>query len=172
MQLKELVAYTEERCRRERPIFYAGIYVGRDPREKKITFIRKDRPMRLLVGIIDGMYNLSSPDNPISQVEFQFDPPWIELQLGPGEVIWRTCACIDVVVQGDIAEFNRTQYGREVRENIKKWKDFSPSGCSTTNFYERNNALLKPFFLLVDELERQRDALVSRKACETEVAGI
>ncbi len=116
MQLSELVEFSEERCQREKPLLYAGIYLGRDINEKKDALLtRKKRPMRFFAGIIDVTYKLSGKDELPDYFEISFHPPWIHFDVAKGTVSWETCEFIDVVRTGDIVEFDRGAYERKVR---------------------------------------------------------
>ena len=176
MRLSNLIFCTEERCKQEKPLLYAGIYFGKDILEQKNDLpTKKVRPMRLFVGTLNATHNLSGKSNPANFFEINFDSPWIELNVAEGFVSWNTCTLIDAVREDDIVEFDRATYEYEVRTQMKKWKEYPLIKRNLREeYYRRRIDLLVPYFLLLDELERQCDMLRSTRAVSSNhgVAGI
>jgi len=154
----ELAQYTQEFCEREKPLIYICSYTGRDLAEDEgVAITRKERPMRLITGVIYGIYILSETMH-AKEKQFVLDPPLIYLNFAQGIVNWDTAAFFDNLREEDIVETNRPIFEDKVREHLKKWE-----GATDGEFmYERNLKLLRPYFLLVDELQRQRESLVGK----------
>ena len=159
MKLVDLTKYIEEFSEREKPLIYICSYIGRDLGEdENVPPTRKDRPMRLLSGTLFGV-DIFSKSSPVKEVQFVLDPPWIYLDFAQGIVSWDTSACMDSVKEEDIVETNRSIYERSVRERLKQWE-----GSRDGEFMcERNTNLLRPYFLMIDELQRQRESFVGKR---------
>ena len=158
MKLADLTQYTEKFCEKEKPLIYICSYTGRDLSEDEgVAPTRKERPMRLITGLLFGV-NTFSEELSIKDVQIVLDSPYISLDFAQGIVSWDTAAFIDNLREEDIVETNRQIYEEGVREHLKKWE-----GATDGEFmYERNANLLRPYFLLVDELQRQRESLVGK----------
>lgn len=116
--------------------------------------------MHFFVGTLDGAYNLSAKkltNEPADFFEITLNPPLIRFDIAGGRVYWESCVLIDAVREGDIVTFNREEYEREVRTQIAKWKKYPPIKRNLQEkFYKGRVALLTPYFLLIDELEKQQ----------------